>query len=102
MMQGDAYNIPVDILMNGKPLEGATEIEVMIGGIRKTLTGGEVAPTTEAGEYLVQLTQEETFRLDAEAAVIVRVLFPDGSVLGTQAGRLLIDRSRSKVVLVNG
>lgn len=101
MMQGDEYKIGMTITMDGQPLEGVSDIEVMLGGIRKTMSAGEITLDAESGEYLVSVKQKETFRMKNEEDVKVRVLFSSGEVVGTDAGKLIVDNSRSKVVLEN-
>lgn len=99
MMQGDSYKISMKITMNGQPLTGISEIEVMLGGIRKTMTSGDITKDAESGEYLISLNQSETFRMMPKEKVKVRVLFDSGDVIGAYAGTLNIDNSTSKVVL---
>lgn len=101
MMQGDEYSIGLKITMDGQPLEGEKDVEVMIGGIRKLMSAGDISFDSETGEYLVSVTQNETFIMRKEEPVKVRVLFASGEVIGADAGVLTVDKSNSKVVLKN-
>lgn len=85
--QGDAYSIPVRVVLNGAAIaaEDAAEIEFYIGGYRK-LYPGEVTYSAEDGYFYIPLTQSETFAWEANSAVALdaRVKFSGGDVRGTE------------------
>ena len=102
MMQGDSYKFPITITMNGESLTGVSDIEVMIGCIRKTMSAGDVEKDDTSDDYLVSVKQTETFKMHKQEEVKVRVLFNSGDVIGAYAGLLNVYSSLSKVVLKNG
>ena len=101
MMQGDSYRLPIQVTMNGEvvTLNMVEDVEVMLGGIRKTLGDGSVSYDDAQEAYLVSLSQEDTFRLRGGANVQVRVKFLSGDVLGVDLGYVDVISSASKVVL---
>ena len=101
IMQGDAYNLPVDILNEENiavtPADVA-DVEISIGSLRKTYAAGDI--TYDAGQWIFPLTQEETFKmLPRRVKVQIRVKWRDGSVEGTDLGYKNILESMSKEVL---
>lgn len=101
IMQGDSYPIPIEVTQGDVTVapELIEEIEVMIGSIRKTGTSGGVI--YHEGWWYVQPTQEETFMMEGQQAVYVRLKYegqpPD--VIGRQVGILNVLPTGSKVVL---
>lgn len=101
MMQGDSYELKVEILSPDKTAltpEELADVEITIGSLIKTYSDGEII--YEEGEWLVPLTQEETFKLPASRVnVQVRVKWADGNVEGQLIGQLVNHESMSKEVL---
>lgn len=84
--QGDAYTIPATIKLNGAAIAKADvdTVEFMIGDNIRKLYPGEVIYDETEGKYLVPVTQQETFSLEADATVPFdyRVKFVGGAVMG--------------------
>lgn len=104
IMQGDQYAIPFEILLNdGSPADGDSfdDVEVVLGGIRKTVSGGEITFDTEKGVFLFPVTQVETLRLTSSSQTLQIRIKPKGSadVIGVNAGSVSVVRSESKAVL---
>ncbi len=101
IMQGDQYAVPFAITgRNGDPVtaEDISALEVVIGTLRKTTP--EVTYNAETGMWDFPLTQAESFALEAKPEKAqLRVKFPDGSVIGTNAGLVLVVPSASREVL---
>ena len=101
LMQGDAYKVPVTLLSPDNTAltpEDLADVEITIGSLTRTYSDGGVV--YENGEWLVPLTQMETFKLPvARIKAQVRVKWPDGRVEGQQLGHISIDESSSKGVL---
>lgn len=101
MMQGDSYKLRVEILSPDNTVltpDDLKDVEVTIGSLRKTYSAREVK--YEDGEWLVPLTQEETFKLPAaRVKAQVRVKWPDGNVEGASLGQVSNHESLSKEVL---
>lgn len=89
--QGDAYNLPVRVIINGETvteddLALLDSVEFSAGeGIRKVYPE-DATFDAENDVFLVPLTQEETFKLDEGEClpVDVRVKFLGGDVVGTK------------------
>lgn len=102
MMTGDAYTLPIKItLENGiASASDFKDVEVVIGNaIRKTLKEGGVRFDETSKEFLVDLTQAETFKLRGKRDVDLRLLFANGEVFGVKAGTLEHEESQSRTVL---
>lgn len=101
MMQGDSYKLKVAILSPDQTAltpEDLADVEITVGPFIKTYSAGEV--TYEDGQWLVLLTQEETFKLPAaRVKAQVRVKWPDGNVEGQPLGQIINNESLSKGVL---
>ena len=101
MMQGDSYNLGVEILDDTGALvlpEAVSDIEIAIGHIKKTYANGEI----KYGEnvWLFPLTQEESFTLPAGKLYgQVRIKWASGEVNGCKLEIPRLDESRSKEVL---
>ena len=73
IMQGDAYPVGFDIVdLNGAKITPAavSEIEIVLNGVRKTYTAGEVYFDDR---WYFPLTQEETFAMPEVGKCHVRV-----------------------------
>lgn len=103
IMQGDQYAVPVEILtQDDVPANGETfmEVEIVIGGICKTMTSGAVVYDADRQAFLFPLTQAETFAMrDLHQQAQVRVKTKSGEVIGRRLGRVVIDVSDSKEAL---
>lgn len=101
--QGDAYSIPVEVLLNneGVVLADVAEVEFYIGGYRK-LYPGDVSYGAETGCFYVPITQAESFSWPENSPVYLdaRVKFKGGNVQGIekQIGIGVVD-AVSEVVL---
>lgn len=103
-MQGDQYAIPFYItLENGAEADGQSfdDVEIVLGGIRKSMSGGEILYDSSKGAFLFPVKQEETFRLMSSVQALQIRIKPRGSedVIGKNVGAVSIIRSDSKAVL---
>ena len=85
MMQGDSFYLPIGL--TDEKSETITpamldDLEVVVGGIRKTLKSGNIAWDDERKLFLAELTQRDTFALRGEEQVIARPKFIGGEVVG--------------------
>ena len=102
-MQGDAYNIPIEILTSdGTPAnEGNLEdVEVTLGCIIKSLAKKEILFNSKDKVFEFPLTQDETFQLyENKYDIQVRVKTTENQVVGFKLREIAVIKSRSKVVL---
>ena len=103
IMQGDSYNIPIKLSIDGGIADSSmfSEVEIMIGNIRKTMSGNQVIYNDTNKSFLFPLSQKESFNLPiGEYIPEVRVkLAENGEVLGVKLDKIIITKSKSKVVL---
>lgn len=101
MMQGDSYNLGINILNNaGNPVapEDVKDVEITIGHLRKTYLNAEL--TYANGVWLFPLSQEETFGYwPASVKAQVRVVWANGVVEGVPLYGVRMEESISKEVL---
>ena len=101
MMQGDSYNLGINILNNaGQPVtpNDIKDVEITIGNLRKTYLNAQVA--YHDGVWLFPLSQEETFRYwPASVKAQVRVVWANGVIEGKPLYGIRINESISKEVL---
>lgn len=101
MMQGDSYNLGINILNNaGQPVtpDDIKDVEITIGNLRKTYLNAQV--TYSDGVWLFPLSQEETFRYwPASVKAQVRVVWANGVIEGKPLYGIRINESISKEVL---
>lgn len=102
MMQGDSYNIPIEILAE----DGATdptvfdEVEIVFGHIVKTLSSGAITYDASKKEFLFPFTQRETMNMPQKVKAQVRVkLNGSEDVIGIELGEIDIAKTMSKAVL---
>ena len=101
MMQGDSYNLGIEIQDDTGAVvlpEAVADIEIAIGHIKKTYADGEV----KYGEnvWLFPLTQEESFSLPAGKLYgQVRIKWASGEVDGCKLEIPKLAESRSREVL---
>lgn len=102
MMQGDSYNLGIEILNNaGSPVtpDDVRDVEITIGHIRKTYRESEI--TYSGGMWFFPVSQEDTFQMwPAAVKAQVRVLWANGVVEGKPLYGVRIHESTSKEVLV--
>lgn len=103
IMQGDAYNIPIEILLaDGTVAEQSdfTDVEIAIGNNIKSLSKKEITYDEENKVFLFPLKQEDSFDFFAVVKKAqVRVKTPNGEVFGIQLDKAAVIESISKVVL---
>ena len=101
MMSGDSYRLPIVIETSSgnADAESFAEIEFCIGNVRKTKSGGDIEYDSERGVFLVDLTQEDTFRLRGRSKMHLRCKFYGGDVIGFDLGTLDFTPSISREVL---
>lgn len=101
IMQGDEYGIPIGLKRksDGTVITTADveEVEIVLGGCRKTYSGGEV--TFDGEKWIYPLTQEESFTFARRARLQVRVKFSGGDVVGRFADDIKIVSSDSEETL---
>lgn len=103
LRQGDSYQLPIKIMINGVLLDMGlvTKVEFMFDNIRKVYgedsTDGVIY---SEDHFIVPLSQEETFSLkDKTVDYQARVKFTSGEVKGTPIKRCNIYESISQEVL---
>lgn len=104
MMQGDSYDLRVEVINSLGAVITPTDvsnIEITVGGVKKTYTKSEITFDTEAQKWIYHLSQEETFKFPAGAFIKrqIRVVWPNGDVKGIDLGGEYVNESVSKVVL---
>lgn len=101
MMQGDSYNLGIQILNNaGSPVtpDDIRDVEITIGSIRKTYRNAQLK--YQDGVWMFPLSQQDTFDyLPAAQKAQVRVMWANGVVEGQPIYGVRIDESLSKEVL---
>lgn len=102
MMQGDAYNIPIEIMVDDGVADKTLfdEVEIVIGNIVKTMSSGEITYDNENKVFLFPISQKESMKLGAKADCQVRVK-PNGTndVIGVNLGEIDVVKTLSKAVL---
>lgn len=98
--QGNAYNLKVALQVNGEGIDTTAlkQIEFMFDTVRKTY-GGEGTVTYDSGEFIVPLSQEETFVFNKMIQYQARVLWNNGLVSKAGPYTADISESISQVVL---
>ena len=101
MMAGDACKLPIRITTSDGIADASAfvNVEVCIGKVRKTLYGGDITFDSESQNFLVPLTQEETFSLRGRPRVNVRCKFAGGDVIGIDLGVIEFEPSLSREVI---
>ena len=100
MMQGDSYNLGIEILDGDKQVLPAdvADVEIVIGHLKKTYAKGEVTYGGDA--WMFPLTQEDSFSLlPSKPKCQVRIKWASGEVTGAKFDISSVDESRSKEVL---
>ena len=102
IMQGDQYSIPIEIsLANGaaKPSDFA-DVEIIIAGIRKTMSKGEIGYDVDEAVFLFPIEQKETFMLNKRNITAqARVKLHNGDVVGRDLGDIEFIESSSRTVI---
>jgi hypothetical protein len=101
MMQGDQYTLPIQIETSEGIADAATfaDLEIFLGSVRKTLSGGDVSYSKEAKSFNVYFTQKDTFKLNGMEELQIRCKFGSGDIIGIKAGSYNVEDSLSRVVL---
>ena len=102
-MQGDAYNIPIEIKLADGTVADDTyfdDVEIVLGNSIKTLKKGEISYDSENGVFLFPLEQETSFDFYAiSQKAQVRVKTTNNEVFGIPLDKAAVIESISKVVL---
>lgn len=102
MMQGDAYNIPIEIMVDDGIADKTLfdEVEIVIGTMVKTMSSGAITYDTENKVFLFPISQKESMKLGAKAEAQVRVK-PNNTdnVFGVELGEIDVAKTLSKAVL---
>lgn len=98
MVQGDAYNLDIDIYTDSGPIDiGSVEqVEIVISNISK-LYPGEVSYSD--GAFHFPLSQSETFGLPKSCPAQIRVKFKGNNIVGTETQIINVSKSISRRVL---
>lgn len=102
MMQGDSYGLPIEILKGNAVAtpEDVSNVEFMLGHVRKTYADSEIVFSADTGEWVVHLTQNDTFMLrTVRTRAQLRVKWKSGGVEGFDFGYINVIESLSKEVL---
>lgn len=101
MMQGDQYALPIQIETNEGIADAAifADLEVFLGKVRKTMSGGNIEYDKENSTFNVYFTQKDTFKLAGYEELRIRCKFNSGDVVGIKAGSYNVEESLSRVVL---
>lgn len=102
MMQGDSYKIPIEILAENGATDPTVfdEVEIVVGSMRKTMTGGEITYSQEDKFFLFPVSQKETMNLPQMVKAQVRVkLNGSEDVIGIDLGEIDVAKTMSKAVL---
>lgn len=98
MMQGDSYNLGINILNNaGQPVtpDDVRDVEITIGSLRKTYLNAQII--FRDGVWLFPLSQAETLRYwPSSVKAQVRVAWANGVVEGKPLYGVRINESISK------
>lgn len=101
MMQGDSYNLGINILNNaGSPVtpDDVRDVEITIGHLRKTYVNGELAYSD--GVWMFPINQKDSFGMwPAAVKAQVRVAWANGVVEGKPLYGIRNEESISKEVL---
>ena len=101
MMPGDQYALPIQI-ETSEGIAGATtfaDLEIFLGSVRKTLSGGNIKYNSDTKTFDVYFTQKDTFKLGGSEKLQIRCKFDNGDVIGIKAGSYSVEDSLSRVVL---
>lgn len=101
MMQGDQYTLPIQIETSEGIADATTfaDLEIFLGSVRKTLSGGDVSYSEESKSFNVYFTQKDTFKLNGAEELQIRCKFDSGDIIGIKAGSYNVEDSLSRVVL---
>lgn len=101
MQQGDSYNLPLtveDAEENPITADNCYDFKVKVGDLpEKSYRAGTLLAETEDGEltgrWLYPISQAESLRLSAVAAVQAQVKYADGTVIGTPVSVITVEDS---------
>ena len=100
MTQGGAYNLPVTLKIDDADINInlVRQVEFMFDTIRKVY-GGTGTVTYDGTQFIIPLSQEETFTFNRMIPYQARILWADGLVSSTEIYTADISESISQVVL---
>lgn len=102
LMQGNTYQLPVSVKLDG---ERVTDENAAVVEFAFDTDSGQILKeypktvTFKDGNFVVPLTQEDTFALQGRCKYQVRVLFNDGNVKGSDIMLGTVKDCISRVVL---
>lgn len=102
ILQGDAVVLPVKLTLNGDAVTGddVESVRFSISSLVKTYPG-EVTYSDTGQQFLLPLSQEETFELlPGDTRIIIRPKFKDLSVVGWRcSAALFVEPCEDKAVI---
>ena len=101
MRQGNTYSLAIELqdeAGSAIDIDLVDRVEFVFGMVRKTYPE-DVKFDRELGQFIVGLTQLDTFKLDHVVSCQARIKFKDESVTGTAITREAVYESISKEVL---
>lgn len=101
IMQGDQYSIAIKIKQNGNDIniENVVTIQILIGDLVKHWRNdgtGEVIYDENTHEFLYPVLQEETFAMEGDQDIQIRIRFTNGEIKGTPIGTISINYTKTK------
>lgn len=102
MMQGDSYNIPIEILAEDVATDPTVfeEIEIVFGHTVKTLSSGAITYDESKKEFLFPISQKESMNMPNKVKAQLRVkLNGSEDVIGINLGEVDVEKTLSKLVL---
>lgn len=104
ILQGSALPIAIDLVDEdtGDPItsDDVSNVELVIGNIRKTMTSGGITYDTEQKSWVFNLSQEETFSMSPTIyEPQCRIVLAGGRIPGAILSKVRIIEGRSKEVL---
>ena len=101
MRQGNTYTLAIELqddIGSVIDIDLVDKVEFVFGSVRK-MYPEDVKFDRELGQFIVGLTQLDTFKLDRVVSCQARIKFKDESVTGTAITREVVYESISKEVL---
>lgn len=101
MRQGNTYSLAIELQDEAGSvidIDLVDRVEFVFGPVRKTYPE-DAKFDRDLGQFIVALTQQDTFMLDHVVVCQARIKFKDGTVVGTGITREAVYESISKEVL---
>ena len=101
MRQGNTYSLAIELqddVGSVIDIDLVDKVEFVFGPVRKTYPE-DAQFDRDLGQFIVALTQQDTFMLDHVVSCQARIKFKDESVTGTGITREAVYESISKEVL---